>query len=90
MELTEFAVGETFWTDAGSFCCTDIGTRVVVAINVGRTPSPAPRGSLASGSTPHEWTMNRACWMAQAPREASEVEASGRLEVFTGDPGEVV
>ena len=35
MELSDFAIGETFWTHAGAFRCTDIGTRVVVAVKLG-------------------------------------------------------
>src|SRR4051812_38457047 len=35
MELSDFAIGETFWTHAGQFRCTDIGTRVVVAVKLG-------------------------------------------------------
>ena len=37
MELREFAIGESFWTEAGHFRCTDVGTRVVVAIKLGPT-----------------------------------------------------
>jgi len=35
MELSDFAIGETFWTHVGAFRCTDIGTRVVVAVKLG-------------------------------------------------------
>ena len=35
MELHDFVIGETFWTHAGAFRCTDIGTRVVVAVKLG-------------------------------------------------------
>ena len=35
MELSDFAIGETFWTHGGAFRCTDIGTRVVVAVKLG-------------------------------------------------------
>jgi hypothetical protein len=35
MELSDFAIGETFWTHAGAFRCTDVGTRVVVAVKLG-------------------------------------------------------
>ena len=35
MELGDFAIGETFWTHHGTFRCTDIGTRVVVAVKLG-------------------------------------------------------
>jgi hypothetical protein len=35
MELSGFVMGETFWTHHGAFRCTDIGTRVVVAVKLG-------------------------------------------------------
>ena len=35
MELSDFVIGETFWTHGGAFRCTDIGTRVVVAVKLG-------------------------------------------------------
>ena len=35
MKLSDFLIGETFWTHGGAFLCTDIGTRVVVAIKLG-------------------------------------------------------
>ena len=35
MELNDFVIGETFWTHGGAFRCTDIGTRVVVALKLG-------------------------------------------------------
>ena len=35
MELSDFVIGETFWTNHGEFRCTDIGTRVVVAVKLG-------------------------------------------------------
>ena len=35
MELSDFVIGEPFWTQQGAFRCTDIGTRVVVAVRLG-------------------------------------------------------
>jgi hypothetical protein len=35
MEHGEFKIGGTFWTAAGQFRCTDIGTRTIVAIRLG-------------------------------------------------------
>ena len=43
MELSDFAIGETFWTHAGAFRCTDIGTRVVVAVKLGPREIRGPR-----------------------------------------------
>ena len=37
MEHGEFKIGETFWTMAGQFRCTDVGTRTIVAIRLGPT-----------------------------------------------------
>lgn len=34
MKHFEFKIGEIFYTDAGKWRCTDIGTRVVVAIRL--------------------------------------------------------
>ncbi len=35
MELRDFVIGDTFCTHHGAFRCTDIGTRVVVAVKLG-------------------------------------------------------
>ena len=35
MKLSDFAIGETFWTHVGAFRCTDVGTRVVVGVKLG-------------------------------------------------------
>lgn len=44
MELRDFVIGATFWTHSGAFRCTDIGTRVVVAVKLGpRAVSRAER-----------------------------------------------
>ena len=53
MELRDFVIGETFWTNAGPFRCTDIGTRVVVVVRLGlRAVSRAESvdGEAESGS----------------------------------------
>ena len=34
MEHKDFAIGRSFWTATGEWRCTDIGTRVVVAIKL--------------------------------------------------------
>jgi len=47
MELSDFAIGETFWTHAGAFRCTDIGTRVVVAVKLG--PREVSRAESVDG-----------------------------------------
>ena len=35
MKLSDFKIGESFWNETGEWRCTDIGTRVIVAIRVG-------------------------------------------------------
>jgi hypothetical protein len=40
MTLQDFAVGE-FWTDTGEWRCTNIGSRVVVAIKLDRPYDPS-------------------------------------------------
>jgi hypothetical protein len=47
MELRDFVIGETFWTHAGAFRCTDIGTRVVVAVKLG--PRETARAERVDG-----------------------------------------
>ena len=47
MVLTDFVIGETFWTQSGAFRCTDIGTRVVVAVKLG--PREVSRGESVDG-----------------------------------------
>jgi len=47
MERSDFAIGETFWTHGGAFRCTDVGTRVVVAVKLG--PSEIGRAEKVDG-----------------------------------------
>jgi hypothetical protein len=47
MELSDFVIGETFWTHHGAFRCTDIGTRVVVAVKLG--PRAVSRAESVNG-----------------------------------------
>jgi hypothetical protein len=47
MELSDFVIGETFWTHSGAFRCTDIGTRVVVAMKLG--PRAVSRAESVDG-----------------------------------------
>ena len=47
MELRDFVIGETFWTHSGPFRCTDIGTRVVVAVKLG--PRDVSRAESVDG-----------------------------------------
>jgi hypothetical protein len=47
MKLSDFVIGETFWTHHGAFRCTDIGTRVVVAVKLG--PRDVSRAESVDG-----------------------------------------
>ena len=47
MEFNDFVIGETFWTQQGAFRCTDIGTRVVVAVKLG--PREVSRAESVDG-----------------------------------------
>jgi hypothetical protein len=40
MEREQFKIGETFWSDGKAWRCTDIGTRVVVAIRLEHDDDP--------------------------------------------------
>jgi hypothetical protein len=41
MRLQEFMVGKTFWTVTGEWRCTDVGSRVVVAIKLDHPEDPS-------------------------------------------------
>ena len=47
MKRSDFMIGETFWTQSGAFRCTDIGTRVVVAVKLG--PREVSRAESVDG-----------------------------------------
>jgi len=50
MKLTDFVIGETFWTHGGECRCTDVGTRIVVAVKLG--PREIARAANADGELP--------------------------------------
>ena len=35
MRHEDFTIGETFWATSGSYRCTDVGTRTIVAVHLG-------------------------------------------------------
>jgi hypothetical protein len=41
MTKQEFSIGETFWTASGAWRCTDIGSRVIVAIKLDHPDDPS-------------------------------------------------
>jgi hypothetical protein len=41
MQHAEFTIGETFWCEGQAWRCTDIGTRVIVAIRLDRDDDPS-------------------------------------------------
>jgi hypothetical protein len=57
MELGDFAIGETFWTHAGAFRCTDIGTRGVVAVKLG--PREVSRAESVERASDHQADRRR-------------------------------
>jgi hypothetical protein len=72
MELSDFVIGETFWTQHGAFRCTDIGTRVVVAVKLG------PREVSRAESVEGELRITRridddASWFNGPPYAVEEV-----------------
>jgi hypothetical protein len=46
MQYSEFTIGITFWCYGSLWRCTDIGTRIIIAIQIDR---------VAVGSTSPEW-----------------------------------
>jgi len=56
MEHKEFAIGETFWCGGGLWRCSDIGTRVIIAIRIDRVDvaSPTPELCRTLGHTEAE------------------------------------
>lgn len=41
MEHSEFAIGKQFRTASGVWCCTDLGTRTIIAIKVSDRDDPS-------------------------------------------------
>lgn len=41
MEHDDFAIGEEFMTASGTWCCTGIGTRTIIAIKVSDRDDPS-------------------------------------------------
>lgn len=37
MKINEFKIGESFFTGSGEWTCTDIGTRSILAVKVGKS-----------------------------------------------------
>ena len=52
MDLREFVIGELFWTHTGAFRCTDIGSRVVVAVQLG--PRKIATAERVDGAPDHD------------------------------------
>jgi hypothetical protein len=60
IELSDFVIGETFWTHHGAFRCTNIGTRVVVAVKLGPPLSRGPKACMENFGSPIGSTTTRA------------------------------
>ena len=67
-----FVIGETFWTHSGEFRCTDIGTRVVVAVRLG------PREIARAEKVDREVRITKRidddpCWLNGPPYAVEEL-----------------
>ena len=72
MELSDFVIGETFCTHHGAFLCTDIGTRVVVAVKLG--PREIARAESVDGELRiTKWIDDDASWLNGPPYAVEEV-----------------
>ena len=71
MELSEFAIGETFWTHGGVFRCTDVGTRVVVAVKLG--PREVGRAEKVDGELRTKRIDADPSWLNGPPYAVVEV-----------------
>jgi len=61
MRHAEFKIGATFWCDGRLWRCTDIGTRIIVAIRIVRVEvggSPALRRTLSRAEAEAEGWFN--------------------------------
>ena len=41
MQHKEFVIGTTFWCGGSPWCCTDIGTRAIIAIKLDHDDDPS-------------------------------------------------
>jgi hypothetical protein len=72
MEFSDFAIGETFWTHFGAFRCTDVGTRVVVAVKLG--PREIGRAEKVDGALRITKRIDgEASWLNGPPYAVEEV-----------------
>jgi hypothetical protein len=72
MELSDFVIGETFWTHSGAFRCTDIGTRVIVAVTLG--PRSISRAESVDGQVRITKRMDDdPSWLSGPPYAVEEV-----------------
>jgi hypothetical protein len=70
MKLSDFRIGAAFYTAANDFVCTDIGSRVVVAVHadeLAEYPSGPPYSILESVFDAHDLP---ACYATAAERDA--------------------
>jgi hypothetical protein len=72
IELSDFVIGETFWTHHGAFRCTNIGTRVVVAVKLG--PPAVSRAESVHGELRiTNWIDDDPSWLNGPPYAVEEV-----------------
>lgn len=72
MKFTDFEIGNTFYTASGTWRCTDIGTRTVIAIKISERDDPSwltgPPYAVAEMAFDEE--DRESCWPDQATRDA--------------------
>ena len=72
MKHSDFAVGEEFLTATGTWRCTDIGTRTIIAIKVPDYDDPSWFNGppYAVAEVVFDEDDREACWPDQATRDA--------------------
>jgi hypothetical protein len=79
MEHAAFRIGHTFWTATGAWRCTDVGTRTIVAVELGAHESPDPVDVDGPSSTSAELVFDEydfeGCYPTAAERDAEQQDA---------------
>ena len=74
MQHDEFRIGERFWTAAGEFQCTDVGTRTIIAVAIDAQVLGDPSGVNGPPYATAELVFDEydleACYPTVAARDA--------------------
>ena len=72
MKHHDFAIGGEFLTATGTWRCTDIGTRTIIAIKISNRDDPTGLNGppYAVAETVFDENDREACWPDQAARDA--------------------